>query len=199
MKTDSILTTRGPELGRRSLLVMGAAAAASLAAPLSAQAATPPIRYVLTDRRYAQSVAFGEALVRQGATRLELADGLTRIWQDVLQPHWRSQSGAVAGLTPAGAWFGRSEQARGEARRSALIGRHVVAEDSLAADHQLTAPSLALSTPPSAAMFANWPSAMAEVMSRCSSAPGRCDAEWRSEPQITAETPRHHLLSWIIA
>jgi hypothetical protein len=202
MKTN--IPSTGPRIGRRSVLVLGGAATTAALAGLTpklAQATEPgAIRYVVTDRRYEESLAFGEALVRQGATRLELTDGLTRLWQEVLSPHWRDGTGGVAGLTAMGAWHGLSEQARGQARRSALIGRHAIGPQSAGAEHIVTAPAPVLAaTLAAAGLDQSWPRTMAAVMNRCSTAPRQCDAQWRNEAQFDAEARRYSLVSWIIA
>lgn len=107
------------QLNRRALLALGGSAAALSTlglAPLLA-AAAPAVRYVVTDRRHLESVAFA----RQWAASvpLEVTEGLTRLWREALLPHWQSDShGSVAGLTTREVWTCLAEQARSHGLRS---------------------------------------------------------------------------------
>jgi len=90
----------------------------------------PKIRYVVTDSRHPASLERGRFFLAQGAERLEVADGLTRLWKEALAPLWRGQdSGAVAGLTTVEVWHCLSEQARGEWHASHLLQRHRLGAD----------------------------------------------------------------------
>jgi hypothetical protein len=117
-------------MDRRSFLALGGAAATlSLGGLASAQLrATAPaaFRYVVTDRRINESLAFGETMCKQGSIRLEVTEGLTRLWQESLLPLWRVEGGAVTGLTAPGVWICLAEQARSHMRKSRLIGRRTV-------------------------------------------------------------------------
>lgn len=171
-----------------------------LARPAAAAASAPGIRYVVTDRRYAESVLFGAALAERGADRLEVTDGLTRLWSAALAPLWQGASGAVAGLTRTATWAGLAEQARSAGRRSILVGHHVLFEgDSLAA-HSLTL------TQPSSAIVPllercghAWPQAMAAFAAGYNA--GACRiADARHHSKVSAGAPVSHVLtSWIIA
>lgn len=97
---------------RRTLLSLGGSAVAlsALGLPLLAGAA-PSVRYVITDRRHAASLAFARQW--PAGTALEVTDGLTRLWRQALQPHWQSEAaGTVAGLTSREVWTCLAEQAR---------------------------------------------------------------------------------------
>lgn len=184
---------------RRSLLMFGGATAAIgfVGAPGSAVSAAMlrPIRYVVTDRRHPESLAFGRALAADGAVRLEVTDGLTRIWQEALLPHWRGAEGAVAGITAPGVWQGLAEQARSEARRSSLIGRHTVGAITGLADHRVAAPANPLDGFGADA----WPLAMAALVRRCSSAGPGCGREWRGGTPMAPDSPHRSLITWTIA
>ena len=138
----------GARLRRRSLLttlgasavscVLGEAGATALGAASTRGSVPQPgplrrnVRYVVTDRRFAQSLDHGRSLVAQGARRLEVTEGLTRLWQDALAPLWQSQdSGEVVGLTTFEVWQCLSEQARGAWHASHLLQHHGLAD----ADH----------------------------------------------------------------
>lgn len=127
---------------RRSILALGAAIPAGLcmAAPaLAGSALRHDIRYVVTDRRFLQSVLFGAALEAKGARRLDVTDGLTRAWRDTLAPLWRSRPGAVAGLTAASVRDCLVEQARGCGHRLVLSGHHQLEHDGGFAVHSFSA------------------------------------------------------------
>jgi len=122
-------------ISRRRLLVAGGSTAAALAVvgptPLFAGtvacsafpelANVSDIRYIVIDRRYPESLAHAEALAGRGATTLDVADGLTRLWQEHLQPFWRHGEGAVAGLTTLAVWQCLAEQARSHALRTRAL------------------------------------------------------------------------------
>lgn len=120
------------ELDRRALLTLGGSAMAlSFMGVLSAAARTPtassveaPPRFVVTDRRHPQSMAFSRTLARAGSEPLQVTAGLTRLWRDTLLPHWQhALSGAVAGLTTREVWMCLTEQARSHGRPSMIVER----------------------------------------------------------------------------
>jgi hypothetical protein len=117
---------------RRAVLRAGALAGVAAAGGLTTVAATaaPPlrVRYVVADRRIAESLAFASVLEEQGAERLDVSDGLTRLWRARLLPHWENAEGPVAGLTSPAVWDCLSQQARDHFRKARLLGRHVVAD-----------------------------------------------------------------------
>lgn len=192
------------QIDRRSLLAIGGGVAALgflsySAAPTSA-AVQSKLRYVITDRRYEESLEFGQAFAENGAIRLEVTDGLTKIWQEALLPHWREGAGAISGLTSPKVWYCLAEQARSEARRSALIGRHAIEPRSGAAKHYITAPRGVLgATAMIERQEREWPLAMARLVDQCSSETGACDGEWRGGSPLPSHVPPHSLVSWIIA
>ncbi|WP_233808773.1 hypothetical protein [Paraburkholderia sp. HP33-1] len=116
---------------RRSLLIATGSAAAlaavthpslfSVPAATSASAQGPSlfdIRYIVTDSRYPQTLAHARALAGQSGKTLDVTDGLTRLWQEHLQPLWQQGEGAVAGLTTRAVWQCLAEQARSHALRT---------------------------------------------------------------------------------
>lgn len=188
-------------IDRRSLLGAGACAAvAGLATPALARvhAAGPAApRYVITDRRYPQSLAFARFFEDRGAARLEVADGLTRLWQDDLVPLWRQAGGTVVGLTSRGIWDCLSEQASGQFRKARLIGRHMIDGNGGRTTHIVTAPEAALRAAGGDLGGMGWMEGMARLTSRCSPDTGAC-AEWRCGPPAPASAATQSLLSWMI-
>lgn len=130
-------------IARRTLLTAAGSTSAlamlgalpTLFAPPREQAHEPlnnsrfDVRYVVTDRRLPQSLAFALKHVANGGTRLEVTDGLTRLWQESLAPLWRERGGAVAGLTTREVWHCLAEQARSQSHRTVVLQQHDVAAD----------------------------------------------------------------------
>jgi hypothetical protein len=121
-------------ISRRSLLIAtgSAAALAAVAHPslFCASAAMPAsaqeprrfdIRYIVTDSRYPESQAYAKALAVPGSKTLDVTDGLTRLWQEHLQPMWQQGKGAIAGLTTRAVWQCLAEQARSHALRTRVL------------------------------------------------------------------------------
>ena len=127
-------------IGRRKLLVSTASAAMlamlsavpALAKPSREIARKPfdpsqfDVRFVVTDRRLPQSLVFAIEHAEKGSARLEVTNGLTRLWQESLVPLWREQGGAVAGLTTCEVWHCLAEQARSQSRRTVVLHQHDV-------------------------------------------------------------------------
>lgn len=84
------------------------------------------VRFVVTDRRLPQSLAFAIEHAKKDSARLEVTNGLTRLWQESLVPFWREQDGAVAGLTTREVWHCLAEQARSQSRRTVVLHQHDV-------------------------------------------------------------------------
>ena len=118
------------QISRRELLLVSAAAVAVgtptvlMAAPhvtshmSKGEEAVYDVRYVVTDRRYPQSLAYAQELGSHKVIRLEVTEGLTRLWQEQLDPLWQVGNGAVTGLTTRAVWECLAEQARTHALRT---------------------------------------------------------------------------------
>jgi len=108
--------------GLATLAALGAVSRMTGNAPAGERMPDPSgIRYVVTDKRYAQSLAFARVHVARGSQMLELTDGLTRMWRQSLEPLWRHRGGAVAGLTTRATWQALAEQARSHALRTRVL------------------------------------------------------------------------------
>lgn len=188
-------------LDRRTLLaVSGAALMAGAAGPLSAATSTASrIRYVVTDRRIPESIAFADALVGMGAIRLEATQGVTHMWQQVLRPHWRGAAGATVGLTSIRLWQCLAEQARGEHRRAQRLGRHRLETSDGTASHIVlhTADASVLAT--RMAGQATWPAISAHLAARCVPAPGGTLRETSCRSPQDATADHTMLTSWMIS
>jgi hypothetical protein len=191
-------------LTRRTVCSLGAGmsvfALFGLSGPRADAAERYYIRYVLTDCRYAQSLEFGNILCRRGSKRLEVTDGLTRLWLNALVPLWRQKKGAIAGLTLRETWFCMAEQARGQGRRSVLVGQHALATDAGATNHVLTAPSTVLKR--AVVLEKNiepWPRVMARLAIECPTNLRASSNERFQNSPTAATAPPVPLTSWIIA
>jgi hypothetical protein len=113
------------QLHRRSLLTLGGSAAALAIlglAPVRALASSP-VRFVVTDSRHPQSIAFARQWA--ASTPLQVTDGLTRLWREALLPHWQSDApGTVVGMTTREVWACLAEQARSHGVRSTASPSH---------------------------------------------------------------------------
>lgn len=160
----------------------------------------PDIRYVVTDRRHAESLLFAAPLVERGALRLEVTDGLTRLWRAALAPLWQGKSGVVAGLTLTATWTCLAEQARSAGRRSILVGHHALAEGREAAAHSLALTQATPGIVPALTRCGDaWPQAMAEFAAHYRVGGGR-PAKVRHRPAAHAAAAVSRVLtSWIIA
>lgn len=192
------------KLTRRAACMLGAGLSAGALFGLSAlpglAAETGGIRYVVTDRRHAQSLEFGEFLVGQGVRRLEVTEGLTRLWQEALVPLWREKGGEVAGMTRPETWACIAEQARSGGRRSILVGHHDLAARGAAAEHTLSAPRPVLDH---AAVLescgAAWPEVMAGLALHCRAGTRPAGRQQYRSPAETGSASTIALTSWIIA
>lgn len=190
-----------PQVARRTLL-RGAAALSGLAAvPASTFAnSARTIRYVVIDSRFRQSAAFGEVLARDGAEVLDLASGLTAIWQDRLVPEWRGRGGVVAGLTTRSAWDGLSQQALGQFRKPRILGDHRFDGVNAAMSHRLNVPSAILGSGGTRQLQSpNWAATMAVVARDCAT---RASGLPRQSCQIgrhdAALPGNNQLFSWMV-
>lgn len=191
-------------LTRRAVCTLGAGLSVGVFAGFGGSRAVAAevhdIRYVITDRRYAQSLEFGAILEGRGARRLEVSDGLTRLWREALVPLWEGKAGAVAGITQRGTWACLAEQARSAGLRSVLVGHHVFAAGDEPAAHVLSMPR---PIPSIAAALERcggaWPQVMADVAARYPAEARRIpDTCYRGA--ATAGSPSSlALTSWIIA
>lgn len=203
---DHIAPSWALEPTRRSLCKMGAVSAAALlnlggAAALAADTAGPStLSYVITDRRFAQSLTFGSMLAEQGAQTLEVTSGLTRLWREALLPLWQGKGGAIAGITDHGTWACIAEQARSHGRRSILVGRHAVASTDGPASHLLT-----MAEPPAKVVALldrggdAWPNIMADLIARYPIAARPVPNLRHQGPVAIGSNPVINMTSWIIA
>lgn len=165
---------------RRAVLRAGAIASVAAAGGLTRAASAVPaarVRYVVADRRIAESLAFASVLEAKGAERLDIADGLTRLWRARLLPHWEKREGSVAGLTSLAVWDCLSQQARDHFRKARLLGRHAVADGA------------------GTAGLGAWPILAAHEV--CAALPGR-ERECVTFPVPSADARGTLLVSWMI-
>lgn len=198
--TDGALGSLNSIAIDRRTVLFGTAAAALLPAVAEAGSARPQtIRFVIADRRYSESVSFARVLTRQGATALDVAGGLTSLWQEKLAPHWRNAEGAVAGMTTRGVWDCLSEQAQTQFRKPRLIGRHSLDANRVVLTHRIAPPHvLPLDLAPHRIRGRDWPAEIAQLIERCAAADAPCGAEHRIGPARDGTESSQSLVSWII-
>lgn len=191
---------------RRFLALGGGAALVSMGGFVSSAARAASrqldIRYVVTDRRYPESLQFGQVLATKGSIPLEVTGGLTKLWQEALAPLWREPGArrcAVAGLTSREVWVCLAEQARSRGRQTVFAGRHTFESQSSVAAHVITEP---YRMPGSAARIEShthaWPRALAERIGQCPADARVCGSEWRSGSPLQLSGRSHSLTSWVI-
>lgn len=160
------------------------------------------IRYVLTDGRYPESLAFAAAFRRRGIDRLEITDGLTGVWRNALVPLWRENGGAIAGLTRQETWMCVAEQARSTGRRSVLWVRHAFSAGGSLSGHRVSGSRTAVAAASALEICAHaWPAATADMILRCPPGDGLATAS-RHVPgpdRMAPADPSTVLVSWLIA
>lgn len=158
------------------------------------------ICYVVTDRRHRESLQFAGPLMERGALRLEVTDGLTRLWREALVPLWQGGSGAVAGLTQTETWGGLAEQARSAGRRSVLVGHHAFSSGAGGAAHSLTLTQTTPGIVPALARCGDaWPQGLAEFAAHYGTGGRRAAKVCHPSAAYPGTLNSRVLTSWIIA
>ena len=103
----------------RRAFMMTAAVASFLPAPGIGALAADGVGLdgVISDRRFAESRAFGSAAEARGIAHWPMAGDVTRIWLQELDPRWRRGAAIVAGLTTRQALFCLEQLARDRGMR----------------------------------------------------------------------------------
>ncbi|MGN6356683.1 MAG: hypothetical protein ACTHLU_04290 [Novosphingobium sp.] len=154
-----------------------------------------PLRYVVFDSRLRQSSEFARYLVSQGAEPLDIAGGLTRLWQNSLVPHWRDGSGFVAGLTTRTVWDGLSQQAMHQFRRPAKIGAHRIDVDTGLAAHRVCETML---DSIGGCADHDWPRRMALAVNVCAARSARNPRLVPTDQAARVPGACLHLATWMI-
>lgn len=192
----------GLSIDRRTMLQGAAVLSAAMATPALARAQNSGlsgIRFVITDRRFPESTAFGRQMEHFGAERLEVTGGITQLWQERLVPLWREQAGIVAGLTTRAVWDGLSQQALGQFRKPRLLGDHRIGNVGSAAQHKLTLPVEMPKSARAALLEAGaWPAAMAMFVRYCSDIRGTGQNICEVGTQEPGHVVQNQLVSWIV-
>ncbi|WP_066552997.1 hypothetical protein [Croceicoccus bisphenolivorans] len=190
-------------INRRALLGVGATAlaGAALAPLLTARAATGTgsVRFVIVDRKHAQSRRFASAMAAEGAEALDVNDGLTALWSQRLVPLWRNPQGAVVGLTTRSVWDGLSQQAMGQFRKARLIGIHHIDQSHGRARHSVEVPASRRAMLASGGFdTAAWPDRIAQVVTQCVGADRRDMQACRFGDATIPAQAGTQLVSWMI-
>lgn len=205
MKLDSAATSLKMDRRTACSLIAGSAATALPILGGRASATAPfgeamEIRYVLSDKRYLESLQFAEILTRHGAIALEVTDGMTSLWREALVPLWHGGSGAVAGLTRRETWTCVAEQARSHARKSIFAGRHMLSVDGRVAEHYLTGtPSMIADSTMLEKSGRTWPLVVADLAMRGLAKGPLADRVIKGSATTEASVPPAFLTSWVVA
>lgn len=160
------------------------------------------IRYVLTDRRYPESLEFSVPFQRFGVGRLEITDGLTNLWRNVLVPLWSEKGGIIVGLTRRETWTCVAEQARSSGRKSILCGRHAFSDDGCVTDHYLSGSPAALADAAALETCGRaWPGVAADLAMGCPIGDRRTTSSghFAGPDRAMQAVPSFFLVSWVIA
>lgn len=159
------------------------------------------IRYVLTDARHPESLQFAAKFERAGVARLEVTDGLTKLWREALVPLWQNEDGLIAGLTRRETWECVAEQARSCQRRSILSGHHVFSAEGVAGHRVSATPSTLVGAAELDNCGSSWPGVMADMAMRCSVSERRAIVQAQFGTPARVADIRHgvDLVSWVIA
>jgi len=193
-----------PRFTRREACTLGIGLSAGAflgSAPTQALSATPAaVRYVITDNRHPESLAFGEVMCGRGAQRLEVTDGLTRLWCEALLPLWQSGDGAIAGLTSQDICTGIAEQARSWRRRPTLVGQHSISGQGRGAMHLVRGPREVVQAASALDRCgAAWPQMMGcLVVKRPAVGSRQASSPVYRSPVLTGSPAAKSLVSWII-
>lgn len=153
------------------------------------------ISYAVFDSRFPQSIDFAQALGLPDAQMLDVAAGLTRLWQNYLVPHWRKGGGVVVGLTTLAVWDGLSQQAIAQFRRPANIARHHLHQDERLVLHRI---GRGIIEPAPEAGERDWPQQMACLAQTCALQGGGFSSVSPTGRSTRMNGQCHHLATWMI-
>jgi len=188
----------GLQFDRRTVLTGATALTLAVTGSATAMASKPGtalIRYAVFDSRLTSSVSFARTLAARGAEPLDVAGGLTRLWQDSLLAHWRDGSGVVVGLTTRMVWDALSQQAMAQFRRPAPLALHHIESDGGLALHRIGT-GIAETVPEGADR--NWPEQMAQLAERCAARVRPLSAALPTGRAVRVPGACQHLATWII-
>lgn len=118
------------------------------------------------DDRYAEGRSFAAVVRAQGVPARALDDGdITRFWYDELEPLWRREAVAIAGLTQFGPMFVVERLAAEHGMRSLLRVEHCGAADGTLS-HRFAGPRETLALAAEFAAQSDWPELMATLACR---------------------------------
>jgi hypothetical protein len=160
-----------------------------------------PLHAVLIDERYAESRRLGARLAARGTPVLVVPSGdVTHVWLSHIDPVWRREPVAVAGLTTRPVLFCLEQLAIACRLRVVLHGEHELHADGRT-DHSLLrgAEAAGLSARELTRAGPLWPSRIADAMARHPQQTGRRygRSEAALEPSLPSGT--RLLSSWIVA
>jgi hypothetical protein len=115
---------------QKSLSLAGTVPVAAHALTGNSAGPLPQTLHVLVDTRLEASLRFGDAAATRGARISRYHGDLTQLWQQTLQPQWRSGRGQMAGISTGRGWLCLAQLAgeyRWDARARRVQGSELVA------------------------------------------------------------------------
>lgn len=154
---------------------------------------------VISDLRFAPSVAFGLEAERLGSRLTTIQGDITDFWFNELSIRWKEGPIALAGLTAHGPLFCLERFAWDHGLRVVFRAEHQFVGSGAAA-HSITGPSDTVARIGSLTLGdQDWPRAFARIATACDSAlPGSASVRITT-PWIGAAEPDEPLVSWVIA
>ena len=187
---------------RRDVIKGGMAASAMLgtrpvlAAGRSARPQDPPANQfhaVLYDRRHADSIAFGEEARRRGHETVAIQGDVTAFWYRHLDPVWRKQPVAIAGLTEPGPLFVLERLAWEKGLRVAVRAGHKL--DGSQVIHEIEG----LAEAPPELPSRGWAPMMAALIGDCRLDSAQTSCRLVGSGKATVRMPEDGLVTWVIA
>lgn len=167
--------------------------------PALAAAAPVPLYKAVFDRRFASSVAFGEAAASLGLAVHAIDGDITDLWYHDLDGRWRAGPAAIAGLTGHGALFCLERLAWDHGMRLVYRGDHAVRADG-ALEHALRGPDLLKGQADRlAASGAGWGRQVAGLVARCPEGVAACREDAARAVSGSPHAESEPLISWVLA
>jgi len=158
-----------------------------------------PISQVVFDRDFHASRAFAAEAAQLGMPTYGIAGDVTALWYDDLDQRWRTDPGAIAGLTGVSSLFCLEQLGRRDDRRVMLRIEHLAAGPGVV-EHRLRGPEDLFARIRPMIRTPSWPSQMARLVS---SAPVTATPGAHPLSQVGPAGPVgdwvETLVTWIIA
>ena len=155
---------------------------------------------VVSDRRFAQSVAFSLEAERLGAVPVQIVGDITELWFNDLSLRWKERPYPIAGLTAYGPIFCLERLAWDYGLRVVFRSEHQVL-DQTHVQHSVTGPPAAVARASFlASEDSDWGRRVARLVLACELGRHKCEtATMTSLSYCRSNEPQEPLTSWVIA